>query len=132
MFDRKFKSKNFSPEVLLKFGEAKDIICDLIIEMWRLKNRLKHLKDKLTEEDNKLIEEGFERIRDVLDMYGFEIIDYLGEDYNDGMSCRKISQEINPNLPPDKKKIKDVFRPEIRYKDKIISQAEVIVERGEE
>ena len=133
MFDKnrkKFDVKIVPMKAILKLEETKNIVCDLIIEIWRLENRFKHLENKLEDNDNKLIREQIERIKNVLNMHNFEVIDYLGENFTEGMSPRKISEEINPDKPVEYRKIKDVIRPEIRYKNKIIFHAEIIVERG--
>ncbi|NVM54783.1 MAG: hypothetical protein HWN66_13860 [Candidatus Helarchaeota archaeon] len=112
-------------------NEKQNVICDLIIEIWRLKNKIKRIKSKLEKDDEKLIMEQVERIEDVLERHGFEIIDYAGENYNNGMAdIRVLAFEDNPNNPKGYMRIKDVIKPVIYYKNKPISKGEVIVEKG--
>jgi len=111
--------------------EEQNVICDLIIEIWRLKNKINRIKSKLEKDDERLIIEQVERIEDVLKKHGFEIIDYAGENYNNGMAdIRVLAFEDNPNSPEGHMKIKDVIKPVIYYKNKPISKGEVIVEKG--
>ena len=111
--------------------EEQNLVCNLIIEIWRLKNKMKRIESKLEKNDGKLIMEQIERIEDILKRDGFEIIDYAGENYNNGMAdIRVLAFEDNPNNPRGYMRIKDVIKPAIYYKGKPISKGEVIVEKG--
>jgi len=107
-------------------------VCDIIVEIWRLKNKLKRLLSaKLNAEEKRILEEQLERIDNVLDMHDIKVEDYLKKEYNDNMtSVKKILQREDSSLSQNQRIISDVSFPEIRYKDKVVMRAEVIVSIG--
>lgn len=72
-------------------------------------------------------------VNNVIDNFkanGYEIIDHLNKNFNDGMNM-DASKEIDPNLKSDEQIITRVIKPEVHFNNKMIQKAQVIVSFGE-
>lgn len=94
-------------------------------EIIRIRNRL----SKINFEGKFQIMKSLERIEEELQIHGFEIINFLGESYDEGYSLR-VHFIKSSLLTKKEKKITKVIKPQINYKGELIQMAEVEVSEG--
>lgn len=87
------------------------------------KNGQKIIKDSLRPIDS--ISRYYETLMVKLSKSGFEVKDRTGQKYTPGMSLDVLVFETNPQCKVNR--ITETIKPEIYYKDKLISRAQVIV-----
>jgi hypothetical protein len=95
-------------------------------EIIRMRNRL----SKINFEGKFQIMKSLERIEDELQKQGFEVINFLGENYDEGYSFR-VHFIKSSLLTKEEKIITKVIKPQINYKGQLIQVAEVEVSTGE-
>jgi peptidoglycan hydrolase CwlO-like protein len=78
----------------------------------------------------KQMEFAIERIRDNFRDSGYEIVDLLNKPYNEGMLVTAKFIE-DKNLKPDERIITRIIKPQVKYNDTIIQDAEVEVSTGQ-
>jgi hypothetical protein len=98
------------------------ILCNEII---RIRNRL----SKINFEGKSQIMKSLERIEDELQKQGFEVINFLGGNYDEGYSFR-VHFIKSSLLTKEEKIITKVIKPQINYKGQLIQMAEVEVSEG--
>ena len=99
---------------------------DLIIALFILK---KHI-NKIALESNleskfRPVTSAISKIENILKIFGFEIVDYTGQKYNDGMNIDIINTVKSDIKYPI---IKETIEPSIIYNGELISKAKVIKE----
>lgn len=102
-----------------------DKIVDLAVEVWRLKTRLKKYDLKITEDQNKIIDNSFERINRFFDICEIEVKDYTHAKYISELNIDPISFEEDKNLPYPT--IIETIEPQVSIKDKVYKKSKVIV-----
>ena len=83
-------------------------------------------KLKENSENKKLIRLN-DKMMEELESKGYEIIDLTNKDFNTGLNVKVINFVSDESLPPGKRTITKVIKPNIKYKGKVISQGDVEV-----
>ncbi len=78
----------------------------------------------------KPLEKGIERIKDNFKANGYEMVQLLGQDYNDGMNIDVINFIDDENLPSDKQVITRIIRPQVNYNNVLLQRAQVDVSQN--
>lgn len=73
-----------------------------------------------------------QRLGDELRIKGYEIIDLTGQDYNDGMTA--LVRDFIPmdDIPRGVRRIVRTLKPQVRYRDQVISHGEIEVAMSDE
>ena len=71
-----------------------------------------------------------ERINDNLKANGYEMVQLLGKDYDNGMNIDVINFIDDDNLPTGKKIITRIIKPQVNYKDVLKQKAQVDVSQN--
>ena len=104
--------------------KTQDLV-DLAIELWRLEIKLSKVKDKLSEDENKALNNSLDRIKRFINKNGIEVTDYTGQNYNDGMNIDILHIEKDPSLKQDI--IFQTHEPAVAHNGKLYRKAKVIV-----
>lgn len=117
-------------ESIVKDSNQEDTI-DLAIEIWRLEKRLNKVASSLSEDQNKAFNRSINKLYKCLKKTSnVEVNDYTGEPHNEGMNVDPLHIEDDKNS--NKTMIMKTHEPEVKYKDKVIRKAKVIVEPEKE
>lgn len=100
-------------------------IADLAIELWRLEKRLSKVEAKLSDDENKALQNSTEKIRRFMQKNDVEAIDLTGQTYNDGMNLDIIASEKDDTLKQTI--IFDTHEPAVTHKGILIRKAKVII-----
>jgi len=73
---------------------------------------------------------GIERIKDNFAANGYEMVQLLGKEYDDGMNIDVINFIDDENIPSGKKIITRIIKPQVNYKDVLIQRAQVDVSQN--
>ena len=77
----------------------------------------------------KQLKQALKRIKDNFNAHGYEIIDLLGQDYNEGMPFE--AQFVpDDNLPEGKRVISGIIRLQINYNGEMIQSAKIVVRQN--
>ncbi|MDG5799225.1 hypothetical protein QA597_02490 [Marinilabiliaceae bacterium ANBcel2] len=78
----------------------------------------------------KQLSKAVERIKDNFASNGYEMVDMIGMDYNEGM---KVTANFRPDekLKPDERVISRIIKPQINYNGVMIQSAQIEVSQGE-
>jgi hypothetical protein len=82
------------------------------------------------EKDIKPIQKGLERIRDNFASSGYEMIQMLYKEYDDGMNIDVINFISDENIPSGKRIITRVIRPQVNYQGVLMQKAQVEVSQN--
>jgi len=105
--------------------QAKDLI-DLVVEVWRIDQKLSKTFRKLPENQVKALENSMQKIKRFIDRFDLEARDYTGQKYNTGLSAIEIvSVEKDPSVSEDI--VKETLEPAILLKGQLIKKAKVII-----
>ncbi len=100
-----------------------DMVADIGTQIWRAQRRLCTLP-KESKEHNKLSRD-LESSVTALKQLGFEIKDFVGQDYVTGMAVNVIASQTKETLKKDL--IIETFKPTIYYNGKIIQRGDVVI-----
>lgn len=105
-------------------------IIDFASSVWTIQNKF----EKINTEDSLLgkkraITSNINKIKNILDLKGIEIIDFTNKKYNEGLNVDILSYEKNSET--FEPYIKETIIPAIIFKGNIIQKAKVIVETNE-
>lgn len=97
------------------------------LEIYRMRKRIKYMP-----EDTKginALKNALERLEDEFNVKGYEIIDLLNKQFNDGLT---VEAKFFPSqkLKPGEQIITKIIKPQINYKGKLIHQAKIEVTEG--
>lgn len=98
----------------------------LASEIHRMRKRLKIMDDS---HGKRVLNKRIENLEDTLNEMQYEIIDFEGQKYNEGMSVQAQFIE-DESLDENEEIISKVIKPQINYKGKLIQAAEVQVSQG--
>ena len=73
---------------------------------------------------------GIERIKDNFKANGYEMVQLLGVDYNDGMNIDVINFVDDENIQEGKRIITKIIKPQVNYKGVLIQRAQVEVSQN--
>lgn len=73
---------------------------------------------------------GIERIKDNFKANGYEMVQLLGNEYDDGMNIDVINFIDDDTIPSGKKIISRIIKPQVNYKDVLIQRAQVDVSQN--
>ena len=73
---------------------------------------------------------GIERIKDNFKANGYEMVQLLGVEYNDGMNIDVINFFDDENIPEGKRVITKIIKPQVNYKGVLIQRAQVDVSQN--
>lgn len=104
--------------------DLKDVV-DLAIDIWRLDKKLFKVRDKLTEDENKSLDNSLDRLRRFIKKNNIEVVDYTGQKYNDGMNVDILQFEKEPDLKHPI--IFQTHEPAVSHLGKLYRKAKVIV-----
>jgi len=112
-----------------------DFVSSLAIEIWRLEKRVQREKEDMAKGEPtgfSSIVDQMQRIKDVFKKQEIEICEYIGENYNDGLSLKVLHVEEMDGLPKGKMQIIETIKPSVYLKGKVIFPGEVIVGKAKE
>lgn len=72
------------------------------------------------------------KMKDNLRANNYEIVDMLGQDYNEGMTLSNVTFKDDSNIEDDRQIITRVIQPQINYRGKAIQFADIEVSRKEQ
>jgi len=98
---------------------------DLAIELWRLENKLTKVKDKLSDDENKALNNSLDRIKRFLSKNDLEVIDYTGQNYNKNMVVDVLHTDKDPSLKHNI--IFQTHEPAVLHLGKLYRKAKVII-----
>lgn len=102
-------------------------LADLALDIWRLKNRISKLKDKIDDESLKPITYFLESCSRNLTNMGIETKDnYTGEIYKSSMNVDVVTYE-SVNMEGDEAKVKETLEPAILFGNDLLHKAKVVV-----
>ena len=78
----------------------------------------------------KPLEKGIERIKDNFKANGYEMVQLLGVEYNDGMNIDVINFVDDDTIQPGKKIIIRIIKPQVNFNDVLIQRAQVDVSQN--
>jgi hypothetical protein len=73
------------------------------------------------------LKNSLQRMEDGLALQGYTVRDLAGQHYDDGMVCEVRDFIQDPDLAPGAKKVVRTFRPQVLYKNGIVSHGEIEV-----
>jgi len=103
-------------------------LCDLAIDVWRLRRRFEKLNTSIPENMDKGLSHSFQKIGKYLQENDIEIRDFTNQKYNDGLNIDVLSVEKNSQR--ETPFIRETVEPSILHKGQIIRRAKVIIERS--
>ena len=99
---------------------------DLIIALFMLKKHINKIAlEQNLESKFRAVSSAILRIENILKIFGFEIVDYTNQKYNDGMNIDIINTVKSSIKHPT---IKETIEPSIIYNGELLSKAKVIKE----
>lgn len=99
---------------------------DLIIALFMLKKHINKIAlEQNLESKFRPVSSAILRIENILKIFGFEIVDYTNQKYNDGMNI-DIINTVKSNIKHPT--IKETIEPSIIYNGELLSKAKVIKE----
>lgn len=98
---------------------------DLAIELWRLEKKLSKVKDKLSDDENKALNNSLDRLKRFLSKNDLEVIDYTGQNYNEGMNVDVLHIDKDPSLKQNI--IFQTHEPAVLHLGKLYRKAKVII-----
>jgi len=102
-------------------------LCNMSLDIWRLKNRLAKLKTSLNEESLKPLLYAVESCERNLVGMGIEIKDdYTGEIYKSSMNVDVVTYE-SAKMDSDEALIKETLEPAILIQNELFQKAKVVV-----
>jgi len=125
--DNKFlESMNKAPQIEFSIAE----IIDFASSVWSIQNKFEKIN---TEESllgkTRAIASNINKILNILEIKGIEIIDFTNKKYNEGLNVDILSYEKNSEILEPY--IKETIVPSVIFKGNIIQKAKVIVETNE-
>lgn len=111
------KSLTISPQI--------NDIADLAIELWRLDKRLSKIKNKISDDENKALQNTAENLKRFVQRNDIEVTDYTGQIYNEGMNLDILASEKDPELKQSV--IFETHEPAVTHKGILIRKAKVII-----
>jgi len=125
--DNKFlESMNKAPQIEFSIAE----IIDFASSVWSIQNKFEKIN---TEESllgkTRAITSNINKILNILEIKGIEIIDFTNKKYNEGLNVDILSYEKNSEILEPY--IKETIVPSVIFKGNIIQKAKVIVETNE-
>jgi hypothetical protein len=101
-------------------------ILELISALWLLKKFVtKLIKENSLEDKARPINSNFKKIDNILKAWGYDVIDYTGQKYNEGMNVDIIN---NVKVENDCPVIQETIEPSIVYKGNLLKRAKIIRE----
>ena len=135
--DMKKKANKLDPQ-LLSYINLSDIratmpsidpqtqaVVDLAIELWRLEKKLSKVKDKLSDDENKALNNSLDRLKRFLSKNDLEVIDYTGQNYNKNMVVDVLHTDKDPSLKHNI--IFQTHEPAVLHLGKLYRKAKVII-----
>lgn len=117
------------PEMEMTTIKFESLHIGLIYEIFRLKKRLKEMED---ETNVTSLLKAIERMEILLSDYKYEVIDYIGQEYDERVLFDSPRFVISNEVISDKGIITKVIYPQINYDGKVIKLARVeISKKGE-
>jgi hypothetical protein len=121
---RKQISQTIEPK-FIDVSPSTSSLVDLGIEAWRLQNRLEKIKDKVTDDQYKALQNSHAKLLRYLEKNDVGITDYTEQKYNEGMNLDIVAVEKDSNVKQSI--IKETHEPAITLKGQIIRKAKVII-----
>ncbi len=96
-------------------------------EINRMENNLHRMDSNVR--GHKQLMRSIQRVRNNLQEQGYELVEFLGKPYNDGLL---VEAEFTPdeNLQPGEQVISRIYRPEVRFGGEVIQMAKIQVSLG--
>jgi len=107
------QDKNSDYEFPIKIGN----------EIYRIKNRL--IKMPIETDGFEQLLKSIERMQEILNEEGFEVIDLINLDYNEGMTVK--ARFVQTDNPLENKIISKVIKPQINYNKQLVQIADIEV-----
>lgn len=99
-------------------------ICDLAVDVWRLRGRCRRTYSFIADNDKRSIEDSLERLSVFLEKNGVEIIDYTGQRFNEGLNIEILASEKNVAYANT---VKETLEPTVLIGGKLFKKAKVIL-----
>ena len=99
---------------------------DLALDLWRLRNRVNRLKEKIGEGDIKPIAYFFDSCERSLKEMGIEVKEYTGQPYKSSMNVDVVTYEAI-DMEGDAAEVKETLEPAILLCGELLHKAKVVV-----
>jgi hypothetical protein len=109
----------------LTLSPGAESLSELAVELWRLEKRLTKAGEKLSEDENKAFQNSLVKLRRYLEKNDIAVIDYTGQNYNEGLNLDILSMEKAPDIKQSI--IHETHEPAVTHKGILIKKAKVIV-----
>ena len=104
-------------------------LVNLAIEIWRIEQRLNKSSSQLSSNHKKALDNSLYKLRDYLEQYDIEIVDYTNQKFNDGLNLDVLSVEKDKTVKVPF--IKETVEPTILCKGQVINKAKIILATSE-
>jgi hypothetical protein len=109
----------------LSLTPSTDSLAELAVEFWRLQKRIDKASEKLSIDENKAFENSVAKLQRFLEKNDIAVIDYTGQNYNEGLNLDILKIEKDSEL--SQSIIKKTHEPAVTHKGILIKKAKVIV-----
>jgi len=106
----------------IEVGVEANALVGLAIEVWRLEQKLSKMTSEFPENKIKMISVSLQKIHKYIEGYDMEIIDYTGQNFNEGLSLDVLSGKIDNDSI-----IQETVEPTIMYRGQVIRKAKIIL-----
>lgn len=112
----------------IKDGQDHTLVLKVADEIVRIEKNISKV-DKTVKGIKPLVK-GIERIKDNFKANGYDMIQLLGLEYDDGMKIEVINFIDDDNIEPGKKIITRIIKPQVNFDGKLIQRAQVDVSQA--